>query len=71
MDFKHLLSLAEVRDLQALAMFDYYYDKVDQETLQNLIDNYCNNMATSFIEDHKDLINNPELNQTFKKYIIS
>ena len=53
MDIKRLIDLADVKEQQAFAYTSYYNGKVSDDELQKGLDNYCRNMAISFIEEHK------------------
>lgn len=52
METKKLIGLMDVKELQASAYFDYYMDKVQIDVLQNMLDDYCERMAESFVSNH-------------------
>lgn len=71
MDFKKLIDLADVKEKQAFAFTSIYNGKVSNEELQKGIDDYCSQMAESFIAEHGEKLLNDELRIKLRRYICS
>lgn len=71
MTVENAIELFNVREKQALAFCEIYKDKLDYKDLQKAIDNYCNNMAESFIETHKEFFANEGIRIQLKRYLHS
>ena len=71
MTVERAIELFDVREQQALAFCEKYKDKLDYESLQGAIDNYCNNMAESFIEAHNQFFANEDVRILVKRYLHS
>jgi hypothetical protein len=48
-----------------------YRNKVDNEELQQGLDNYCDNMAQSFIQTHAELLTDEKLRVQLRRHIAS
>ena len=71
MDFEQLIGLADVKEAQAFAYTSVYNGKVSNEELQKGIDDYCENMAQSFMEQHKDLFADEKVRRQIRKHILN
>jgi len=75
MDIRDLIDLADIKEKQALALLTHYIpklenDEIQEKDIQAIIDNYCNNMAESFIENHKADLLEKQLNWQFRSYLL-
>ena len=71
MTVENAIDLFDVREKQALAFCTIYKERLKYEDLQEAIDNYCNNMAESFIEAHSQFFANENARIQVKKYLHS
>jgi len=74
MTVRDLIELGDVKEKQALAMLTYYIVKLENEEikekeLQEMLDNYCLNMANTFLETHKDELKDKQLNWQFRSHM--
>ena len=69
MDLKNLIDLADVKEKQAFAFTSIYNGKVSNEELQKGIDDYCSQMADSFIAEHGEKLLNDELRINLRRHI--
>lgn len=74
MELKELISLADIKERQAKAYAEYYLSKNDSkiaiDDFQESLDNYCKQMAISFVSKHRQIIEDCLL-IPFKRYISS
>ena len=68
---KDLIELAEIKEKQALAFTGYLNGKVEDEELQKMVDNYCYNMAVSFITKYKELLEDEQIYYGLRRHISS
>ena len=61
----------EIKEMQASAYFDFYFDKLQIDDLQKALDGYCERMAESFVKNHYGEFENEEILETVKRYITS
>ena len=54
MTLKNLIGLGDVLEKQAFAFLTYLNGKTSDEELQIQVDMYCENMAKSFVSNHKN-----------------
>ena len=71
MTVERAIELFDVREKQSLAFCDIYKEKLDYDNLQVAIDNYCNNMAESFIEAHSQFFANEDARIQLQRYLHS
>ena len=76
MTLKTLIDLGDIKEKQAFALTGYLADKIDVdkldiETLQNAVDSYCDNLAHSFISEHKDDLKDKHLLLGLRNHILS
>ena len=71
MDISQLIGLADVKEAQAFAMTSIYNGKVSNEELQKAVDDYCNQMATSFLAQHSKALSDDSLKFQLRRYILS
>ena len=69
MEIKKLISLIEVKELQAYAYLDYYLDKMPIEDLQKELDGYCERMAETFVRNHYAEFEDEETLVGIRRYI--
>ena len=70
MDLRDLIGLAEIKEQQALALLTIYVGKIENKEIQEMIDNYCSNMADSFLLRHSEDFKDLKLNQEFRNYLL-
>ena len=72
MDLQHLIRKIETKNNQAKAFCRYLIDnKIPNEEMQELIDEYCNNMADNFILNTKKVLCDELMMENLIKYIKS
>ncbi|MBQ8424730.1 MAG: hypothetical protein IJX17_01760 [Clostridia bacterium] len=71
MDISQLIGLADVKEQQAFAFTSIYNGKVPVDELQKGIDDYCNEMAKSFITQHKTNLLDEDLRKRLRKHILN
>lgn len=71
MNLNDLIGLADIKEIQAKALIDIYKDKVSNKELQQMIDNYCDNMSTTFLETYKEDLKNNQLTMGLRNYILN
>ena len=69
MEFDKVIALADVREMQAFAMLSYCVGKMDIDKVQKQVDLYCNNMAISFLEEHKEIMGDREIQIKMYRHI--
>ncbi len=75
MDIRDLIELADIKERQALALLTHYIPKlenneINEKEVQENIDNYCDNMAETFLENHKEDLKDKQLNWQFGSYLL-
>jgi len=70
MGLKNLIDLANIKEKQAFAMIDLYKGKVENKVMQSIVDDYCDNMANTFLEKNELDLQDVEIYQQFRNYII-
>ena len=71
MDISQLIGLADVKEAQAFAMVSIYNGKVANEELQKAVDDYCNQMAKSFLSQHSKALTHDTLKLQLRRHILS
>ena len=71
MDIQQLIGLADVKEQQAFAFTSIYNGKVPNEDLQKGIDDYCSQMADSFLEKHTKSLLDENLRRQLRKHILN
>ena len=71
MSVENIIQVLEVKEKQALAFTKIYKDKLPYEELQKAIDEYCKSMVISFLESHKEILSDKEINLSLRRYIIN
>ena len=69
MTVERAIALFDVREKQALAFCEIYKDKLAYEDLQRAIDDYCNNMAKSFVENHSQAFTDETFRTQLKRHL--
>ena len=70
MTLNNLIDLADVKEKQARALLAYYNGRIPPEKFQGLVDDYCNNLADSFLETHQTDLEDSNLKGLFKNYML-
>ena len=71
MDVRNLIDLINIKEMQASAYFDFYFDKLQIDDLQKALDGYCERMAESFVKNHYGDFENEETLVAIRRYIAS
>ena len=71
MEVKKLIGLMEIREMQASAYFDFYFDRLQIDDLQKALDGYCERMAETFVENHYSELENEETLVAIRRHIAS
>jgi len=71
MDFERLIGLADVKEKQAFAYTSIYNGKVSNDDLQKGIDEYCEQMAISFIAEHKELLSDDKIRLQLRRHMFN
>ena len=70
MDVRDLIAFADIKEQRALALISLYHGKLPNKDLQEMVNNYCNNMVDIFIENYKDALNDEKIRWQFTSHML-
>lgn len=71
MTLEDLIGLADVKEKQAFALLCYYNEKIPHDELQEKVDLYCDNLANTFVSDHRGDLSKKQIMLGMRKHILN